>query len=144
MSRVTFLTTEHLADSFPIAVSEAIHFETSSFGIRTLIVDLGTFRTNFLGAGSMAVAEPSKAYEAPHIVASIIQGEHEKHGSQKGDPGKAVKIIHDAVSGKNPSLAKVLRLPLGADGWAGGIAHMDQVRSDFETCKEVAHSTDFA
>lgn len=126
------------------AASEAIALETSSFGIRTLIVDLGTFRTNFLGAASMAVAEPSDPYKAPHIVASIIQSEQDKHGKQLGDPEKAAKVIHDAVSGNNPSLGKVLRLPLGADGWAGGIGHMDQVRSDFETCKEVAHSTDFA
>ncbi|RWA04934.1 hypothetical protein EKO27_g10168 [Xylaria grammica] len=125
------------------AISEAIAQETSAFGIRTLIVNLGTFRTNFLAPGAMPVVEPSAPYKAPHIVAAMLQSEHDKHGKQRGDPEKAVKIIHDAVSGRDPALAKVLRLPIGVDSWSIGSAHFDQVRSDFDVCKEVAHSTDF-
>ena len=58
-----------------------------------------------------------------------------------GRSRKAAKVIHDAVSGNDPSLASVLRLPLGVDGWEAATAHMDQVRNDFNTCKDVAYST---
>ncbi|PVI04904.1 NAD(P)-binding protein [Periconia macrospinosa] len=122
------------------AISEAISQETASFGIRTLIVNLGSFRTNFLAAGTMPVVQPSKPYRSPHAVAASLQAENNKHGKQIGDPEKAAKIIHDAVSGNDPSLANVLRLPIGVDSWAAGTDHLDQVRSDFDACKDVAHS----
>ncbi|KAI1337959.1 NAD(P)-binding protein [Xylariaceae sp. FL0016] len=123
------------------ALSEAIAQETSPFGIRTLIVEPGKFRTNILASGAMTVAEASEPYRAPHVAAAVIQGEHEVHGKQQGDPEKAAKIIHDAVSGRDPSLANVVRLPLGQDTWMGATAHLNQVREDFEVCKEVAFST---
>ncbi|KAI1750348.1 NAD(P)-binding protein [Xylaria castorea] len=126
------------------AISEAISQETSSFGIRTLIVNLGTFRTNFLAPGAMAVIEPSESYKPPHVVAAGIQSEHDKHGNQLGDPEKAAKVIHDAISRNDPSLAKVLRLPIGEDCWTIATARMDQVRNDFDVCKEVAYSTNYA
>ncbi|KAI0425528.1 NAD(P)-binding protein [Xylaria sp. FL1042] len=126
------------------AISEAISQETSSFGIRILIVNLGSFRTNFLAPGAMPVIEPSEPYKAPHVVAAGIQSERDKHGSQPGDPEKAVKIIHEAVGGNDPNLAKVLRLPIGEDCWAVGTAHLDRVRDDFDACKEVAYSTNCA
>ncbi|GAP84612.1 putative short chain oxidoreductase [Rosellinia necatrix] len=126
------------------AISEAISLETSPFGIRTLIVDLGTFRTNFLAPGALSVTEASEAYKPPHVVSAVIQSERDKHGKQPGDPERAAKVIHDAVSGKDPNLAKVLRLPLGKDCWTISTARMDQVWDDFEICKEVAYSTDYA
>ncbi|KAI1360743.1 NAD(P)-binding protein [Xylaria arbuscula] len=125
------------------AISEALAQEASSFGVRTLIINLGSFRTNFLAPEAMPVVEPSDPYKAPHAVAATLQSEYDKHGNQPGNPEKAVKVIHDAVSGREPSLAKVLRLPIGEDSWAGGIDHLDQVRSDFDVCKEVAHSTNY-
>lgn len=89
----------------------------------------------------MQVVEPSDPYKAPHVVATTIQSEQNKHKKQLGDPEKAAKIIHDAVSGNDPSLANVLRLPLGIDGWEAATAHIEQVRGDFNTCKKVAHGT---
>jgi len=113
--------------------------ETSSFGIRTLIVDLGAFRTNVIAA--TPVVEPSAPYRAPHIVAATIESEQKKHGKQMGDPEKAVKVIHDAVSGRDPRLADVLRLPLGADGWMAAVGRMEQVKRDFDVCKGAAFNT---
>ncbi|CAI6340470.1 unnamed protein product [Periconia digitata] len=124
------------------AISEALSQETATFGIRTLIVNLGAFRTNFLASGSMAVTEPSPHYQTPHVVAAVLESEREKSGKQRGDPEKAVKIIHDAVSGRDEKLAKVLRLVIGADSWEICTARLNQVRSDFEVCKEVAFSSD--
>jgi hypothetical protein len=91
----------------------------------------------------MPIVEPSEPYKAPHVVTAVIQGEQNKHGKQLGDPEKAAKVIHDAVSGKDPNSANVLRLPVGADCWVGATARMDQMRKDFDVCKEVAYSTDY-
>jgi hypothetical protein len=106
-------------------------------------VNLGTFRTNFLAPGRMPITEPSDPYKAPHVVGTTIESEKNKHGHQMGDPYKAAKIIHDAVSGRNPQLANVLRLPIGVDGWVAATAHMDQVRKEFDVCKEVAYSANW-
>lgn len=138
------MATNLLADGLGLALSETISQETSAFGIRTLIVNLGSFRTNFLAPGAMFFIDPSEPYKAPSAVATGIQGEHDKNGKQKGDPEKAAKVIHDAVSGRDLNLAKVLRLVIGGDAWAFATAHMDQVRNDFDVCKEVAHSTNYA
>ena len=92
----------------------------------------------------MPVVEPSKPYKAPHVVANGIQSEQNKHGNQLGDPRKAAKVIHDAISGNDPNLANVLRLPIGVDGWVAATAHMDQVRNDFDVCKDVAYSSNYA
>jgi NAD(P)-dependent dehydrogenase (short-subunit alcohol dehydrogenase family) len=119
-------------------MSEALAAEVAPFNIRVLLVELGSFRTNFLAGGAMQVAEPSTPYQLPHAVAASIQDEHDKNGKQPGDPQKAVAVIHDAVTGQNEALAKVLRLPLGNDCWEVGIQHMDQVRRDFEASKSVA------
>jgi NAD(P)-dependent dehydrogenase (short-subunit alcohol dehydrogenase family) len=140
---VISLATNLLADLCRLAISEAMAQEVSSFGIRTLIVDLGTFRTNVLAPDAMPIVEPSEPYKAPHVVAAVIQGERDKHGKQLGDPEKAAKVIHDAVSGKDPNSANVLRLPVGADCWVGATTRMDQMRKDFDVCKEVAYSTDY-
>lgn len=126
-----------------VAISETMAQELSSFGIRTLIVDPGTFRTNFLSGDAVSAVEPSEPYKAPHVVTAVMESERAKHGKQLGDPEKAVKIIHDVVIGKDANLAKVLRLPLGGDCWEVVTAHMDQVRKDFDVCKDVAYSTKF-
>lgn len=91
----------------------------------------------------MPIVPPSAPYQAPHVVATIITSESQKHGRQPGDPAKAARVIHDAVSSNDAGLARVLRLPLGVDGWEAAMAHMDQVRGDFETCKDVAYSTNY-
>ncbi|RYP31093.1 hypothetical protein DL767_005937 [Monosporascus sp. MG133] len=122
------------------SISEALALEVSQFGIRVLIVEPGSFRTNFLSEGSMQSAGPSAPYQSPHPVGESLRHQQEKGGRQPGDPEKAVRAIYDAVAGKDERLGKVLRLPLGSDCWNYGVAHLDSVRSNFETCKDVALS----
>ncbi|RYP89690.1 hypothetical protein DL770_004178 [Monosporascus sp. CRB-9-2] len=122
------------------SISEVLASEVSQFGIRVLIVEPGSFRTNFLSEGSMQSAGTSAPYQSPHPVGESLRYEKEKGGMQPGDPEKAARAIYDAVGGKDERLGKVLRLPLGSDCWNNGVAHLDSVRSDFETCKDVALS----
>ncbi|RYP61602.1 hypothetical protein DL769_007635 [Monosporascus sp. CRB-8-3] len=122
------------------SISEVLASEVSQFGIRILIIEPGSFRTNFLSEGSMQSAGPSAHYQSPHPVGESLRHEQEKGGMQPGDPEKAAQAIYDAVAGKDERLGKILRLPLGSDCWNNGVAHLDSVRSDFETCKDIALS----
>lgn len=120
---------------------ESLSREVSDFGIRTLIIEPGRFRTGFLssssshseeqgqgqghghghkhGSGSGMVMAPSKteAYQARY--AEFSRGIAQEDGNQPGDVGKGVSVILDIVRGEgvaegNKGLLP-LRIPLGTD-----------------------------
>lgn len=111
------------------------------FGIRVLIIEPGSFRTNFLSAGASQTVWPSGPYQSPHPVGDSLQHEQAIAGKQPGDPDKAVRVIYEAIAGQDERLRKVLRLPIGSDSWHNGLKHLKRVRSDFESSKEEALST---
>ncbi|KAF4997292.1 hypothetical protein FDECE_12109 [Fusarium decemcellulare] len=123
-----------------LGMSQALAQEVKAFGIRVLIVEPGSFRTNFLAGGAMQVAGPSEPYKSPHPVELSLQSEHEKNGKQPGDPARAVQVIYDVVTGKTGGLGEILRLPLGSDCWEAAMKHNESVRKEFEGCKEMAFS----
>jgi hypothetical protein len=145
VSDIRFLATNLLADLFRLAISEALPQETSRLDSDTDSQprhDPDKFtrtRCNCRGRAFRAIITNPR-----HVVAATSQSEHDKHGKQPGDLEKAVKTIYDAVNGKDPNLARVLRLPMREDGWAATTAHMDEVRSDFDIWREVACSTNDA
>ncbi|KAJ3542636.1 hypothetical protein NM208_g3997 [Fusarium decemcellulare] len=135
---VSFITLSLMLTS--LGMSQALAQEVKTFGIRVLIVEPGSFRTNFLAGGAMQIAGPSEPYKSPHPVGLSLQSEHEKNGKQPGDPVKAVQVIYNVVTGKTRGLGEILRLPLGSDCWEAGMKHNESVRKDFEACKEMAFS----
>jgi NAD(P)-dependent dehydrogenase (short-subunit alcohol dehydrogenase family) len=104
------------------AISEALAAELAPFGIRTLIVEPGAFRTEFSGR-SLRTAHPRPEYDAR--IGAAARAFAASYGTQPGDPDRAADAICDAV--ERPSTG--LRLVLGADASAGIRAYF-QARLD--------------
>jgi NAD(P)-dependent dehydrogenase (short-subunit alcohol dehydrogenase family) len=90
-------------------LTETLRDEVAEFGIRTLIVEPGAFRTGLFrpGAAYESAAMPEYAATVGPTRAYVRDGD----GAQPGDPAKAAQAIIDALDAEQPPL----RLVLGAD-----------------------------
>jgi NAD(P)-dependent dehydrogenase (short-subunit alcohol dehydrogenase family) len=119
-------------------LSEALADELAPFGVRMLIVEPGAFRTDFSGRSIRNTSASVSAYagtQAGEI--GNIMGNY--HGSEPGDPVKAINAIIAAVDSENPPL----RLALGADAVAGIEAKLQRLRKDMDDWRETAIATVF-
>lgn len=96
---------------------ESLRWETQPFGIKTLLIDPGRFRTPFLSSsGGMTIVEPKvDAYRAAY---QEFQGNIAKEdGTQPGDVQKGVGVILDLVRREGVAKGKEIpfRVPLGTD-----------------------------
>src|SRR5919201_1830399 len=104
-------------------LTETLRDEVADFGIRTLIVEPGAFRTGLFrpGAAYESAAMPEYA-AAVGPTRAYVRG---NDGTQPGDPAKAAQAIIDALNAEEPPL----RLVLGADA-IGNIERRLQKFSD--------------
>jgi NAD(P)-dependent dehydrogenase (short-subunit alcohol dehydrogenase family) len=117
-------------------VSEALAGEVASFGIKVLIVEPGTFRTELAGQAlkHMPVIE---AYQAS--VGGTREFAKGMDGTQEGDPLKAAEAIEQALDAQNTPL----RLQLGADAVAAVKAHSLTLLQQLEAWEAVGSNTKF-
>jgi NAD(P)-dependent dehydrogenase (short-subunit alcohol dehydrogenase family) len=90
--------------------SESLAPEVAPFGIRTMLVDPGFFRTELLTPQSTRYAQPSIADYADRTAATI-QAWQGMDGKQGGDPAKLAKALLTIVDQEQPPL----RWVAGAD-----------------------------
>jgi NAD(P)-dependent dehydrogenase (short-subunit alcohol dehydrogenase family) len=90
-------------------LTQALHDEVAGFGIRTLIVEPGAFRTGLFRPGAAYMSEAMPEYS--ETVGPTRDYVREGDGSQAGDPAKAAAAIITALDADDPPL----RLVLGAD-----------------------------
>jgi NAD(P)-dependent dehydrogenase (short-subunit alcohol dehydrogenase family) len=90
-------------------LTETLRDEVQGFGIRTLIVEPGAFRTGLFRRDAAYESAAMPEY-APTVGATrdYVRG---NHGTQPGDPAKAASAILAALDAPDPPL----RLVLGAD-----------------------------
>jgi NAD(P)-dependent dehydrogenase (short-subunit alcohol dehydrogenase family) len=118
------------------ALSETVAAEVAAFGVRVLIVEPGSFRTDLLGR-SLNAAAPLDAYAATvGATRAYIESED---GRQPGDPAKAAAAIIDALDAEEPPL----RLVLGADAVEAIRAKDDALRAELARWEDVARATAF-
>ena len=100
-------------------LTQALHDEVAPFGIRTLIVEPGAFRTGLFrpGAAYQSVAMPEYADTVGPTRQYVSGGD----GLQPGDPAKAAQAILAALDADDPPL----RLVLGGDA-------VDNIRTRLE------------
>ncbi len=116
--------------------SEALAQEVAPFGIKTMIVEPGAFRTEF--AGSALKHMPRiEAYDA--IVGGTRDFAKDMDGTQQGDPFKAAKAIEIALDSEHTPL----RLQLGKDAVDAIKEHAEQLLEDLESWRETAIATSF-
>ena len=120
-----------------IGLSEVLHADVKSLGIKVTVVAPGAFRTNFLAPDSLALtSNPIEDYEE-------VRFSHHKYlkmdGEQAGDPYKAASSIISIVSEENPPLY----LLLGGDAYNRALTKLDALYEEINQWKEVTCATDF-
>jgi NAD(P)-dependent dehydrogenase (short-subunit alcohol dehydrogenase family) len=116
-------------------LTETLQAEVAPFGIHTLIVEPGAFRTGLF--------RPEAAYESDEMpeYADIVGPTREyvraNHGLQPGDPAKAAAAIISALDAEVPPL----RLVLGADAIGNIGQRLDAVGAELREWEPVGRDT---
>ncbi|WP_280473324.1 oxidoreductase [Nocardia cyriacigeorgica] len=118
-------------------LSEALADEVKGFGIKVLVVEPGSFRTNLFGKNAAYFSADHPAYaETVGSTKEFVQG---SDGDQAGDPAKAAAAIITALDAEQTPL----RLPLGSDAVDAIIGHLDGVRAELDQWDKLARDTAF-
>lgn len=118
--------------------SESLAREVAPFGIFVTIVEPGPFRTDFLSRQSLR-------FGATHIADydgrrdKVRAAFEDRSGQQPGDPVKLAEAVIRLASEPNPPL----RFLGGAFAFETASAKIAQMKSDFDTWKEVTLSLDY-
>ncbi|MCX4594227.1 SDR family NAD(P)-dependent oxidoreductase [Streptomyces sp. NBC_01549] len=128
----------YCASKFAVAgISEALSVEMASFGIQSMVVEPGVFRTDFLDASSLSVAANRIAdYDDTPAHVTLDWIDRANH-AQLGDPVKgAALIVEVASTEKLPT-----HLYLGRDTLERLDVKYQQVRDDLAPWREKSAAT---
>ena len=117
------------------AVSESLSKELKMLGVRTIIVEPGAFRTDFLG--SNFTSHQTQLDDYRESVGEVL--DYFAQLQADGDPLKAAKAMVDVAEQDDPPM----RLLLGDDAWHFAMEKMESLRTDFERNKDVTLSMKF-
>jgi NAD(P)-dependent dehydrogenase (short-subunit alcohol dehydrogenase family) len=116
-------------------ITQALHDEVAPFGIRTLIVEPGAFRTGLFRPDAAYQSQPMAQYaQTVGPTRDYVSG---GHGLQPGDPAKAAQAILRALDADEPPL----RLVLGGDAIDNIRARLDQLTDELARWEEVGRRT---
>jgi NAD(P)-dependent dehydrogenase (short-subunit alcohol dehydrogenase family) len=105
-------------------MTQALQDEVAPFGIRTLIVEPGAFRTGLVRPEAAYQSRPMAEYaQTVGPTRDYVSG---GHGLQPGDPAKAAQTILAALDADEPPL----RLVLGGDAFDNIRARLDQLSDE--------------
>jgi NAD(P)-dependent dehydrogenase (short-subunit alcohol dehydrogenase family) len=120
------------------AISEAMTHELAPLGIRSVAIEPGPFRTNFLDGSSLAIASTEiDDYAATGGAARTWATD--SNYSQQGDPLKAAKVIVDLFD--QHDLPE--RIQLGSNAFDDVAEKLARTARDQEQWRAVSLSTDF-
>jgi NAD(P)-dependent dehydrogenase (short-subunit alcohol dehydrogenase family) len=120
------------------ALSEAMTHELAPLGIRSVTIEPGPFRTNFLDGSSLAIAHTEIDDYASTGGAARTWATDSNYG-QQGDPLKAAKVIVDLAD--RDDLPE--RIQLGTNAFEDVAAKLARTARDQEQWRAVSLSTDF-
>jgi NAD(P)-dependent dehydrogenase (short-subunit alcohol dehydrogenase family) len=116
------------------AISESLATEVEPYGIRVLLVEPGSFRTEF-GGDRMHYSRDSGLYtETAGANRAAIES---LDGSQPGDPRKAAAAILEVLDADRAPL----RLALGADAVDAIRAKHERLRADLDDWEAISRAT---
>jgi NAD(P)-dependent dehydrogenase (short-subunit alcohol dehydrogenase family) len=116
-------------------LTETLRDEVAPFGIRTLIVEPGAFRTGLFRADAAYLSAEMPEYaETVRPTREYVQT---NHGAQPGDPAKAARAIISALDADEPPL----RLVLGADAIGNIERRLGTVSEELDTWRSVGEAT---
>jgi NAD(P)-dependent dehydrogenase (short-subunit alcohol dehydrogenase family) len=116
-------------------LTETLRDEVAGFGIRTLIVEPGAFRTGLFRPGAAYLSAEMPEYsETVGPTRAYVQG---NDGAQPGDPAKAARAILAALDADEPPL----RLVLGADATANVGRRLRAVGEELDAWRSLGEAT---
>jgi NAD(P)-dependent dehydrogenase (short-subunit alcohol dehydrogenase family) len=118
-------------------LTETLHDEVAGFGIRTLIVEPGAFRTGLFRPGAAYESAEMPEYES--VVGPTRAYVRDNNGTQPGDPAKAAWAILEALDAPDPPL----RLVLGTDAITNVKDRLGRLAAELETWAETGRVTAF-
>lgn len=132
-------------------LSEVLAAEAGPHGVRTILIDLGIFRTAFLSHTTKPSAGLGAAYLGGAVdkTVAFLDG---LAGQQPGDPILAAERIIEVVEGSgiaaelglnDKGFEAVLRVPLGTDAAEAAVAASSKLKADSHHLRRLATSTDF-
>ncbi|KAK7449194.1 hypothetical protein VKT23_013340 [Stygiomarasmius scandens] len=124
-------------------ISESLHEEVASFGLRSVCIDPGMFRTAFLSDGNRSKFEVRiKDYE--ETTRKQEEWLASSNYKQLGDPVKCVQIIADIVRGEGIAKDKPFptNLQLGSDCYKVAKDTAERTLRNLQDWEEVILSTD--
>jgi len=115
-------------------ISEALALEMAPFGVKVLIVEPGSFRTNLAGAAMLQLPENGAYDQTAGATRAFARG---MHHTQPGDPAKAAAAIDQALRAEHTPL----RLQLGQDAVDMVRDHAATLLRDLEAWSALAADT---
>jgi len=116
-------------------LTETLRDEVTRFGIRTLIVEPGAFRTGLFRPD--AAYESAEMHEYEEIVGPTRSYVRNNSGLQPGDPAKAAAAIIAALDADNSPL----RLVLGADAIGNVKRRLQLLTDELEAWRSLGEAT---
>ena len=116
-------------------LTETLRDEVAPFGIHTLIVEPGAFRTGLFRPDAAYMSDELPEYA--DIVGPTREYVRSGHGEQQGDPAKAAAAIITALDSHEPPL----RLVLGADAIENITQRLDAVGAELRDWERVGRAT---
>ena len=116
-------------------LTETLRDEVAPFGIHTLIVEPGAFRTGLFRPDAAYMSDELPEYA--DVVGPTREYVRGGHGEQQGDPAKAAAAIITALDSDEPPL----RLVLGADAIENITQRLDAVGAELREWERVGRAT---
>ncbi len=116
-------------------LTETMRDEVQPFGIHTLIVEPGAFRTGLFRPGAAYMSDEMPEYA--DTVGPTREYVGAGHGEQPGDPAKAAAAILSALDADEPPL----RLVLGEDAIGNITRRLDAVGAELREWAQVGRDT---
>lgn len=126
------------ASKFAVAgIGEALAVELEPFGIQSMVVEPGVFRTDFLDASSLSTAaQRIPAYDGTPAHATLDWVDTANH-TQLGDPVKGAALIYEVTSGdKLPG-----HLALGRDAIERQLVKIRSLQDDLAAWQDKSAAT---
>ncbi|GAB3702546.1 SDR family oxidoreductase [Mariniluteicoccus flavus] len=117
---------------------ESLRFDVEPYGIATMLVEPGFFRTELLVEGASTIWPELKVDDYDERTAQTIEAWSAMNGQQGGDPaklGRALVTLSD--SGDMP-----LRFVAGADGMASAEENLRTIQGQIDAHRELSASLD--
>jgi NAD(P)-dependent dehydrogenase (short-subunit alcohol dehydrogenase family) len=115
---------------------ESLRFDVAPFGISTMIVEPGFFRTELLVEGASTIWPELSVEDYAERTKNTITAWSGMNGSQGGDPAKlAAALVTLSDSGKLP-----LRFVAGADAMAAVEAKLKTIREQIDAHRDLSAS----